>query len=121
VLRNLTKGKGVGFFESEGFFPDFIVWHILPNGAQRILFVEPHGMRQEDAPDISDKIMLFERLRDYVKSALEQPASRHITVDSYIISSTPYEDLRRLRGAAWTPEKFADHHILFFDVPPPPA
>jgi hypothetical protein len=121
VLRNLTRGKGVGFFESEGFFPDFIVWHILPNRTQRILFVEPHGMRQEDAPDISDKITLFERLREYVKAALEQPANRHITVDSYIISSTPYEELRRLRGKDWTPQKFADHHILFFDVPPAPA
>ena len=78
-------------------------------------------MRQEDAPDISDKIMLFERLREYVKSALEQPANRHITVDSYIISSTPYKELHDLRGKDWTPEKFADHHILFFDVPPAPA
>ncbi len=121
VLRNLTRGKGVGFFESEGFFPDFILWHILPDRRQRILFVEPHGMRQEDAPDISEKITLFERLRDYVKSALAQPANRHIAVDSYIISATPYEELRRLRGAEWTADKFAEKHILFFDEPRPAA
>lgn len=26
LLRNLSRGKGVGFFEESGFYPDFILW-----------------------------------------------------------------------------------------------
>ena len=43
LLRNLTRGKGVGFFETNWFYPDFILWIKRADG-QRIVFVEPHGM-----------------------------------------------------------------------------
>ena len=26
LLRNLSRGAGVGFFETSGFYPDFILW-----------------------------------------------------------------------------------------------
>ena len=26
LLRNLSRGKGVGFFEESNFYPDFILW-----------------------------------------------------------------------------------------------
>lgn len=58
LMRNLNRGKGVGFFESEGFYPDFILWHRKADGTQRLVFIEPHGMRQDDAPDINNKVRL---------------------------------------------------------------
>ncbi|MDP2735796.1 MAG: restriction endonuclease subunit R, partial [bacterium] len=57
LLRNLSRGKGVGFFESAGFYPDFILW-IKEGDRQRIVFVEPHGMRQEKTYWNSDKTQL---------------------------------------------------------------
>ena len=48
LLRNLTRGKGVGFFDSSGFYPDFILW-VKGKDGQRIVFIDPHGMRQEKA------------------------------------------------------------------------
>ena len=44
LLRNLSKGRGVGFFEAGNFYPDFILW-VLMNGRQHIAFVDPKGIR----------------------------------------------------------------------------
>ncbi|GAB4266256.1 hypothetical protein [Thermincola ferriacetica] len=44
LLRNQSRGKGIGFFEAGNFYPDFILW-ILYNGKQYITFVDPKGIR----------------------------------------------------------------------------
>lgn len=31
LLRNRSRGKGVGFFETGGFYPDFILWMLKDN------------------------------------------------------------------------------------------
>ena len=50
LLRNLSRGRGVGFFEESGLYPDFILW-IKDGAAQRIVFIEPHGMLHARAYD----------------------------------------------------------------------
>lgn len=43
LLRNLSR-KGIGFFISSGFYPDFIIW--AKNGnKQNMIFVDPKGIR----------------------------------------------------------------------------
>ena len=44
LLRNMSKGRGVGFFEAGNFHPDFIIW-LLVEGRQYISFVDPKGIR----------------------------------------------------------------------------
>jgi hypothetical protein len=44
LLRNMSKGRGVGFFEAGNFHPDFIIW-LLAEGKQYISFVDPKGIR----------------------------------------------------------------------------
>jgi len=43
LLRNLSRGKGVGFFEAGNFHPDFIFW-VIAGGKQYVSFFEPHGL-----------------------------------------------------------------------------
>jgi hypothetical protein len=117
VLRNLTRGKGVGFFEKEGFYPDFILWVREPDN-QRVIFVEPHGMLHEKAYWTSDKTQLHIRLARL--SSVWQPRSPgpKVSLDAYIISKTPYVSLREYYGSgSWTIEDFAEGHILFFEAP----
>src|SRR5690606_3664188 len=45
LLRNMSRGRGVGFFEAGNFHPDFILWRIAGD-KQRITFVDPKGIRQ---------------------------------------------------------------------------
>ena len=113
LLRNLSRGKGVGFFESEGFYPDFILWHRKADGAQRLVFIEPHGMRQDDAPDINNKVQLAIEIGNHLADVLQAPGCPVDEVTAYIVSATPFAELSRKHGMSWTIQKYADHHILF--------
>jgi len=113
LLRNLSRGKGIGFFQSEGFYPDFILW-IKGKDKQRVIFVEPHGMKQEKTYWTSDKTRLHERLAKLSKEWGEKAGLRNVGLDSYIISATPYDELVEYYGdGKWTKKQFAEKHILF--------
>jgi len=113
LLRNLSRGSGIGFFEGRGFYPDFILW-ILNGGKQHIVFTEPHGMLHAKAYQYDEKARLHEVLARLADEIGARSGRKHITLDSYIISVTPYEDLRKKYGdGTWDMEKFADKHILF--------
>ena len=114
LLRNLSRGKGIGFFENEGFFPDFILW-IKEGKNQRIVFIEPHGMRQEKTYWTSDKARLHERLRKLAEEWGSKANLKNITLDSFIISATDYDELREYYGDGnWSKQQFSEKHILFF-------
>ena len=112
LLRNQSKGVGVGFFEDSGFYPDFILW-IKTGNAQRIVFVEPHGMLHEDAPDQSHKIRLYKELRRLSEEMRGRSGPDEVTLDSYIVSETSYDKLRKRWSGNWTRSNFANRHILF--------
>ena len=113
LLRNLGRGIGVGFFEERGFYPDFILW-IIAQQRQDILFVEPHGMLHAKAYQHDDKAQLHEILPELAKEIGARSNRRNVMLDSYIVSATPYEKLRkRYDDGSWDREKFAEFHILF--------
>ena len=111
LLRNQSRGKGLGFYESHGFFPDFILWLVQGN-KQRILFVEPHGLMLEARS--SDKLSGFhEHLAEYVAHGLREAKISDVTVDGWILSPTPLSDVRKQWGVEWDESEFAKLHILF--------
>ena len=113
LLRNLSRGKGVGFFENAGFYPDFILW-IQAGDGQRIVFIDPHGMRQEAAYIHSDKARLHERLPELAREWGAQSDLAHVSLDSFILSATPYADLApNYDNGQWTRDTFTQRHILF--------
>jgi hypothetical protein len=115
LLRNLTRGTGIGFFEERGFYPDFILW--ITNGKkQHIVFVEPHGMLHAEAYKHDEKARLHEALPELAKGISARSRRKNIALDSYIISATPYENLRKkYDDGTWDRKKFADAHILFLE------
>ncbi|MBP8625486.1 MAG: DEAD/DEAH box helicase family protein [Syntrophorhabdales bacterium] len=113
LLRNLSRGKGVGFFEESGFYPDFILW-IVEGRNQRIVFIEPHGMLRAKAYIHDEKARLWERLPELAQEIGKRSEWHDIELDSYIISATSYDDLyQRYDNGRWTKEDFAQKHILF--------
>jgi hypothetical protein len=115
LLRNLSRGKGIGFFDSSGFYPDFILW-ITEGKKQRLVFIEPHGMLNEDHPSINPKVNLHTRLQKQAKEALKRSKVKDLSLDSFIVSATPYDELRKRvvdESGPWSREKFAAAHILF--------
>ena len=108
LLRNQSRGKGIGFYQNEGFYPDFILW-ITEGAKQRIVFIEPHGMVHDAINEHNEKITLFKRLRTL---SYERFRGEHVQMDSFIISKTDFPVLRRREGME--KQEFAEKwHILF--------
>jgi hypothetical protein len=81
LLRNLSRGRGVGFFEAGNFHPDFILW-LIENGEQRVVFVDPKGIRNLSWND--PKILFHET----VKEIEERLGDANVRLDSFIVSNT---------------------------------
>ncbi len=114
LLRNQSRGKGIGFYQNEGFYPDFILW-ITEGAKQRIVFIEPHGMVHDAVNEHNEKITLFKRLRTL---SYERFRGEHVQMDSFIISKTDFQALRRREGID-RPEFAEKWHILFRDPADP--
>ncbi len=113
LLRNLGRGKGIGFFEESGFYPDFILW-LLSRGQQHIVFVEPHGMLHAKAYIHDEKARLHEKLPALAAEIGRRTGRNDISLDAFIISATPYDELRRhYDDGTWDRARFAEKHILF--------
>ncbi len=113
LLRNQSRGAGVGFFESSGFYPDFILW-IKDGEKQHIVFVEPHGMLYANAYHNEEKAQLHEKLPQIAREIADRSDRKGVTLDSFIVSATTYDDLtKRYEDGKWDRERFADAHILF--------
>jgi hypothetical protein len=104
LLRNLSKGRGVGFFEAGNFHPDFILW-LLVGGQQHVIFVDPKGIRNLGPTD--PKIQFYETVKE-IETRLGDP---NIQLQSFIVSNTPSHEMRLL----WNTTKPAmqQRHILF--------
>ncbi len=61
LLRNLSRGKGVGFFEAGNFHPDFILW-MIDRDKQYVTFIEPHGLLHEGPA--SDKVQFHKHIKE---------------------------------------------------------
>ena len=112
LLRNQGRGRGIGFFETSGFYPDFILW-VKSRGMQSVVFVEPHGMFYGDPPEDNEKVNLHRKMRELTERIRQRPDSDAVTLDSYIVSQTPFEVLTNLWGKDWNRRRLAEHHILF--------
>jgi hypothetical protein len=104
LLRNLSKGRGVGFFEAGNFHPDFIVWLLLPD-RQHVIFVDPKGIRNLGPTD--PKILFHETIKD-IESRL---GDANVHLHSFIVSNTPSHTMSML----WAMDKptMTARHILF--------
>ena len=117
LLRNQGRGRGVGFsLGGSGFYPDFILW-MIAGDAQRVVFVEPHGMLHAKAYEEDEKARLHERLPGLAEGiARRSGVGGRVSLDSYIVSATSYCELKQNYGdGKWSLAKFARRHILFLD------
>jgi hypothetical protein len=104
LLRNLSKGRGVGFFEAGNFHPDFILW-LLMGGRQHVIFVDPKGIRHLGPTD--PKIQFHES----IKEIEQRLGDASVRLQSFIVSNTPSHTMKQL----WNMDKpaMAARHILF--------
>ena len=80
------------------------------------MFIEPHGMVYAGPNQYDHKVKLHEHLPELAREITARNGQKHVTLDSYIISATSYDDLReKYDDGTWDREKFAAAHILFLE------
>ncbi|MEZ6142068.1 MAG: DEAD/DEAH box helicase family protein [Zavarzinella sp.] len=106
LLRNMSRGRGIGFFEAGNFYPDFILW-LLIDDHQYITFVDPKGLRNLEGPQ-DPKIRFYRTIKE-LEGRLGNP---NITLNSFIISSTPFTQVEWWRDEL-TKENLEKANVLF--------
>ena len=123
LLRNLSR-RGIGFFISSGFYPDFIIW-VKNKNEQNMIFVDPKGIRNLGNFN-DDKIQLcvsyIKEIENRVREELKRKGEIvNIKLEAFIISVSKYDDIKK----TWENGRFSDidykdaeeefnkHNILF--------
>ena len=86
LLRNRSRGKGIGFFEAGNFYPDFIMWLVNKN-IQYVTFIDPKGIGRVGIDD--PKINFYQT----IKGLEEDLGDSSVILNSFIISNTRFSDL----------------------------
>lgn len=104
LLRNRSRGKGIGFFEAGNFYPDFILW-LLVNQHQYVTFVDPKGLRNIEGKT-DPKIQFYRTIKE-IETRLADPS---VTLNSFIASVTPFNQVQW-----WGHDKseLEQYHVLF--------
>ena len=105
LLRNMSKGRGVGFFEAGNFYPDFVMW-VIDGDKQYVSFVDPKGIFNLEPND--PKIEFYKT----IKAVEKQLGDPKVILNSFIVSVTPYHVVRKWDGGM-SEDDFAAKHILF--------
>lgn len=105
LLRNQSKGRGIGFFEAGGFYPDFILW-ILYEDKQFITFADPKGIRNHSITDF--KLQFYKHIKELEKQLNDED----VILNAFTISNTYYGDLINT-GLKLPKEQMENQHVLF--------
>ena len=111
LLRNESR-RGIGFFEANNFYPDFILW-LVQGKKQHIAFIDPKGITH--LRGFSDaKIRLAELIRTDIEPRLNDKA---VNLNSYIISNTELSEVQWWCGLGVNEQEalqeFNKHHVYF--------
>ena len=111
LLRNESR-RGIGFFEANNFYPDFILW-LVQGRKQHIAFIDPKGITHLKGFS-NPKIRLAELIRKDIEPRLNDKA---ITLNSYIISNTELSEVQWWCGLDVNEQEalgiFNSQHVYF--------
>jgi len=114
LLRNEAR-EGVGFMLDWGeFYPDFILWIREKRGNRMdIVFVEPKGLKMVGGAFDNEKVrFLSDGLRETLRKQYE---NWQVEVKGFILSTTPYEELRRGQAPTKSKEEYEEKNVLFLE------
>ena len=113
LLRNQSR-KGIGFFEANNFYPDFILW-LVKGRKQYVTFIDPKGIR--NLAGVNDpKIRLAQIIKTDIEPRLNDSM---VKLNSFIISNTPLDSVKWWKleyPSSDTKEQldmFNKEHVLF--------
>lgn len=117
LLRNQSRGKGVGFLvgedHDERFFPDFILW--LVGEGQHIAFVDPHGLVHAGRIESYPRVQFAAQIKEYEQELNEKTGRSNVHLHSFLISAKAGFDDLSDRFNLSDRADFHDLHVFFHD------
>ena len=84
LIRNLTRGRGISFFDDYAYYPDFILW--LKAGArQDVVFLDPKGLSRF-GPRERHKVALHREIKEVEARLRSQDPD--LFLHAYVLSTT---------------------------------
>ena len=84
LIRNLTRGRGVSFFDDFEYYPDFIVW-LKDGNHQHVVFLDPKGLSRIGGKE-RRKVRLHHEIAEVEKRV--RNANPHLRLHAYVLSVT---------------------------------
>ena len=109
LLRNLSL-RGVRFFQTSGFYPDFMMW-IRRGKKVTVAFIDPKGIRNSGNFN-DEKIQLHKRIKE-IETKLGDSKLR---LESFILSVSKYYDIKNtFDDGKRKRDEFSTNHVLFLE------
>ena len=89
LIRNLTRRRGVSFFDDYMYYPDFIVW-LVAEDSQHVVFLDPKGLVRY-GPKEREKVKLHADIK-LIEDRI-QVADPDLHLHAYVLSVTPPDEI----------------------------
>ena len=84
LIRNLTRGRGISFFDDFHYYPDFIVW-LRDGDHQHIVFLDPKGLSRFGGKE-RRKVRLHHEIAEVEKRVRD--TDPNLRLHAYVLSVT---------------------------------
>ncbi|MCY4612255.1 MAG: DEAD/DEAH box helicase family protein [Nitrospira sp.] len=84
LIRNLTRGRGVSFFDDYAYYPDFIVW-LKDDTCQHVIFLDPKGLSRYGTRE-HRKVRLYHEIK--TTETQIRRTNPDVRLHAYILSVT---------------------------------
>ncbi len=120
LLRNLPK-IGIGFYEEEGYYPDFVLWYVKGN-TQHIAFIDPKGLRFADKKWNENFKIIFNVVKTKIYEKLinqqlkQKGIKTRVKLYGFFISTSQKADIySSILSKTLDPNQLESLGIYFFD------
>ena len=110
LIRNLTRGRGVSFFDDYTYYPDFIVW-LKDKTCQHVIFLDPKGLSRYGSREQHKSSLHHEIKKTETQIRRTDPDVR---LHAYILSVTP---LTLIAEAMRSRDDWKREGVYFLDEP----
>ena len=109
LIRNLTRGRGVSFFDDFGYYPDFIVW-LKGKRCQHVVFLDPKGLGRYGSRE-RKKVQLHRDIHEIEKRV--HNTHPDLRLHAYVLSVTPVHKIDDGKRSA---DSWKDEGVYFLNV-----
>ena len=108
LIRNLSRGRGVSFFDDYTYYPDFIFW-LVDDDSQHVVFLDPQGLVRY-GPKERRKVELHTEIKQIEGRVRISDPDLHL--HAYVLSVTPPD---RIGDDLRTREEWEREGVYFLD------